>query len=52
MTSALTYVGVETVPLTVLVLPEVYIALALVLLAHVYLWSVLGLLYYRERPRV
>jgi|GEM_PF-494781 len=52
VTSALTYAGIETIPLTVLVLPEVYVALSLVLLAHVYLWSLLGLIYYRERPHI
>jgi len=50
--SAFAYAGIQIVPLTVLVLPDVYVALSLILLAHVYFWSVLGLIYYRERPLV
>ncbi|WP_311170591.1 glycosyltransferase [Halobellus ordinarius] len=45
--SIVSYVGLVDVTLLPIFFPEAYIALSLTLLAHVYAWSVIGLLTYR-----
>lgn len=50
--SALSYVGVIDVRLTPVFFPEAYTALTLTLLAHVYAWSIIGLLTYRPSAPV
>jgi hypothetical protein len=46
--SLLNVVGVSPFSLQQILLPEVYIPLSYTLLAFVYLWSLIGLFYYRE----
>ncbi|SFR63306.1 glycosyltransferase [Halogeometricum limi] len=50
--SVLDYAGVVPLPLDMVLLPEVYFPLTMILLTVVYGWSVLGLVLYRERPAV